>query len=166
MTVQLHSGNTFDKVRFFMRRIRLATAFLASSALAITLGSMSASAQSGPQNKIAPVPVAAAQSIVVSAPSAKIEEAAPAAVRFGTLAGVNAIPMKSHELDAVKGLHVHFLDANGGFHLAGDIKHENNWQNLGGSDGAAVAPSYHGLCVAIGVGGPAGITIPGSAVEC
>jgi hypothetical protein len=145
-----------------MRRIRLATAFLASIALAITLGSMSASAQSGPQDKVAP-----AQSIVSSAPSAKVEGATPATVRFGTLAGVTAIPMKSNELDAVKGLHVHFLDAgNGALHLAGDIKTENNWKNLGGSDGLPVAPSYHGLCVAIGVGGPAGITIPGSIVEC
>ena len=147
-----------------MRRIRIATAFVASTALAITLGSMSASAQAGPQGKAALQPPAQTQSIV--APAAKVEAPAPG-VRFGILAGVTATPMDSRELAAVKGLHVHFLDAGGGaLHLAGDIKHENNWQNLGGSDGLPVAPSYHGLCVAIGRGGPNGITIPGSAVEC
>ena len=147
-----------------MRSIRLATGLFASTALAITLGSMSASAQSGPQDKVAPLPSAPAQSIVASAPSTKIEGAGPAVVRFGTLAGVAAIPMKSQELDAVKGLHVHFLDAGGGkLHLAGDVTHHNNWTNLGGSDGQPVAPSYHGLCVAIG---PSGISIPGSAVQC
>jgi hypothetical protein len=144
-----------------MRRIRLAAAFVASTALALTLGSISTAAQSGAQDKVTPAP---AQSI--AAPSAKVEGATPA-VRFGILAGVTATPMASGELDAVKGLHVHFLDAGGGkVHLAGDIKTENNWQNLGGSDGNPVAPSYHGLCVAIGTGGPGGIVIPGSAVQC
>ena len=149
-----------------MRRIRIASAFVVSTALAITLGSMSASAQAGPQGKAALQPPAQTQSIVAPAPAAKVEAPAPV-VRFGILAGVTATPMDSRELAAVKGLHVHFLDAGGGkLHLAGDIKHENNWQNLGGSDGLPVAPSYHGLCVAIGVGGPNGITIPGSVVEC
>ena len=147
-----------------MRRIRLATALVVSTAFAITLGSMSASAQSGSQDKVTPAPSAPPQSIVAPAPSMTVEAARPTTVGFGTLAGVAAIPMKSQELNAVKGLHVHFLDAGGGkLHLAGDIKTENNWQNLGGSDGKPVAMSYNGLCRAIG---PSGISIPGSAVQC
>lgn len=87
-----------------------------------------------------------------------------ASVSFATLSGVKAVPMAPRELKAVKGMHVHFRDAGGGkIHLAGDIKTQNNWANLGGSDGLPVAPSYHGLCVAIGGGG---ITIPGSVVQC
>jgi hypothetical protein len=102
----------------------------------------------------------------VAAPSAKT--AAPAPV-FATLKGVKAAPMASKELDAVKGLHVHFLDAgNGSLHLAGDVKTENNWENLGGSDGQPVAPSYHGLCIAAGLSGPGagGISIPGGQFQC
>lgn len=148
-----------------MRKIRLATAFVASTALAVTLGSMSASAQAAPQDKVAAVPPA--ESVVASGPAAKVEGTVPTAVRFGILAGVTAVPMGSRELDAVKGLHVHFVDAGGGkIHLAGDIKTENNWKNLGGSDGMPVAMSYNGLCVAASLGGPGGISIPGIAVQC
>jgi hypothetical protein len=78
--------------------------------------------------------------------------AAPA--QFATLKGVNTVPMAPSELNAVKGTHVHFLDAGGGkLHLAGDVKTQNNWKNLGGTDGVAVAPSYRGLCVAHASGG-------------
>ena len=79
--------------------------------------------------------------------------------QFSTLNGVKAVPMSSSELKAVKGQHVHFFvnsqnDQFGvtGLHLAGDIKTENNWKNLGGTDPEPVAPSYHGLCVASGTG--------------
>ena len=89
---------------------------------------------------------------------------------MSTLKGVKAVPMASGELDAVKGLHVHFQDAGGGkTHLAGDVKTQNNWQNLGGTDPAPVAPSYHGLCVAAGFSGngAGAITIvPGGASQC
>jgi len=84
---------------------------------------------------------------------------APAPTQFAALKAVKAVPMSPRELDAVKGLHVHFFvnsknDQFGltGLHLAGDIKTENNWKNLGGTDPDPVAPSYHGLCVASGTG--------------
>lgn len=135
-------------------RIRLASASIAAVALAATIGSVSASGQSGPDGA-KPVPAAATQSVSVAG-------------QFATLKGVKAAPMAASELKAVKGLHVHFIDPHNGFakvHLAGDVKTENNWSNLGGSDGLPVAPSYHGLCVAIGVG-TSGISIPGAAVQC
>ena len=77
-----------------------------------------------------------------------------ATTTFAALKGVKAAPMSSTELQAVKGQHVHFITVkNGKLHLAGDVKTENNWSNAwGGSDGVAVAPSYHGLCVAHGNG--------------
>ena len=100
----------------------------------------------------------------------KVSVAAESAgTAFATLKGVKAEPMAAKELDAVKGQHVHFLDANGGFHLAGNPEHANNWENLGGSDPAPVAPSYHGLCVAAGYSGPSapgGIVIPGGETQC
>ena len=97
------------------------------------------------------------------------EQAKPAEAPFATLRNVKAVPMTAGELKAVKGLHVHFVDAGGGArHLAGDVKHENNWENLGGSDGQPVAPSYHGLCIAAGISGPAAgaISIPGGQFQC
>ena len=85
-----------------------------------------------------------------------------AADDFVTLKGVAATPMASAELGAVKGLHVHFLNRNGGSpnggpHLAGRLD-EKNWYLNGSPDGDLVAPSYHGLCVAAGT--PSGISIP------
>jgi hypothetical protein len=89
--------------------------------------------------------------------------------RLATLGALEAVPMAAAELDAVKGLHVHFLDpGKGKLHLAGDIKHENNWYNNGSPEseinGELVAPSYHGLCVAppivIPAFGPGGPTLP------
>ena len=75
--------------------------------------------------------------------------------QFAAMKSVKAARMSPSELKAVKGQHVHFVTiSNGKLHLAGDIKTENNWSNeWGGTDGAAVAPSYHGLCVAHGNGG-------------
>jgi hypothetical protein len=88
-----------------------------------------------------------------------------AADEFATLKGIKAVPMAPSELDAVKGLHVHFLDPNGGFHLAGNPENNGigtgNWYNNGSPEAEAgnlVAPSYHGLCVAAGT--PSGILIP------
>ena len=94
-----------------------------------------------------------------------------AADTFATLNGVKATPMASSELDAVKGLHVHFVNRNGGSpqggpHLAGNPEVQgpgpdtvgNNWYLNGSPDGQLVAPSYHGLCVAAGT--PSGIGIP------
>jgi hypothetical protein len=74
--------------------------------------------------------------------------------QFAALKGFKAAPMSSTELQAVKGLHVHFVTiSNGKLHLAGDVKTENNWSNeWGGTDGHPVAPSYKGLCVAHGNG--------------
>lgn len=78
--------------------------------------------------------------------------------KFETLKDVKPIQMTAEELDEVKGTHIHFLDANGGFHLAGNPENEGigtgNWYLNGSPDGNPVHPSYHGLCVA----GP--ITIP------
>lgn len=75
-----------------------------------------------------------------------------AADDFATLKGIKATPMQASELNAVKGMHVHFLDANGGFHLAGNPENNGvgtgNWYLNGSPDGQPVAPSYHGLCVA------------------
>jgi hypothetical protein len=100
---------------------------------------------------------------------AKADDAkAPVATaKFNTLKDVKAVPMTSGELDTVKGLHVHFLDAGGGkLHLAGDVKHMNNWKNLGGTDGMPVAPSYKGLCVSHAKGGIFIPTIGPITTEC
>lgn len=83
-------------------------------------------------------------------PAQTRSQAAPAPSQLATLRALKAVPMKPAELDAVKGMHVHFLTPNGKLHLAGDVKTENNWSNIGGTDGVAVAPSYNGLCVAHG----------------
>jgi hypothetical protein len=85
-----------------------------------------------------------------SPPSAQAPSSSPG---LATLKRVTATPMASRELEKVKGMHVHFLDAgNGKLHLAGDVKTRNNWSNIGG-DATLEAPSYNGLCVAHGVGG-------------
>jgi hypothetical protein len=92
---------------------------------------------------------------VASKPASTVSSKTVPASPMATLKGVKAVPMSPSELQAVKGQHVHFITiSNGKLHLAGDIKTENNWSNeWGGSDGHAVAPSYHGLCVAHGNGG-------------
>lgn len=84
---------------------------------------------------------------------------------FTVLAGVKATAMAAADLDAVRGAHVHFLDPNGGFHLAGNPGNSGvgigNWYNNGSPEAEAgnlVAPSYHGLCVAAGT--PSGIVVP------
>ena len=77
--------------------------------------------------------------------------------KFATMKGVKAVPMAAKELDAVKGLHVHFLNPGNntqffgeeGLHLAG-INNTDHWKNLY-NDGF-VANSYHGLCTAAGNG--------------
>ena len=90
------------------------------------------------------------------------------AADFATLKDVTATPMASSELEAVKGAHVHFIDPNGGFHLAGNPDNSGvgtgNWYLNGSPDGNPVAPSYHGLCVAGSISipplGPGGPTAP------
>ena len=80
---------------------------------------------------------------------------------FAALKGVKAVPMAVSELKEVKGMHVHMLDANGGFHLTSSLMAlikagvvtpntftEHNWYLNGSPDGEPVHPSYHGLCVA------------------
>ena len=84
----------------------------------------------------------------------KVVRTAPAAGQFTALNGVKKVLLTPREMDAIKGQHVHFVTvSNEKLHLAGDIKTENNWSNeWGGTDGVAVAPSYHGLCKAHGNG--------------
>ena len=104
----------------------------------------------------APVMLSASDNAGASKDSTGAQSAtvAKAPSQFAALKGVKAAPMWSTELKAVKGLHVHVITTkNGKLHLAGDVKTENNWSNeWGGTDGHAVAPSYHGLCVAHGNG--------------
>lgn len=79
---------------------------------------------------------------------------ASAADEFATLKGVKATPMASSELDAVKGLHRHFVDAGGGgTHVTGPAV------DLA-PDGHLTARSYRGLCVA------SGISVPSSGTHC
>ena len=94
--------------------------------------------------------------------STTVEKAS--STQFATLKGVKAVPMATKELDAVKGLHVHFWNPGAPFpfeapHLAGDVKTENNWQNLYGQ--GDVANSYHGLCNAATNGSSAIFINPG-----
>lgn len=117
---------------------------------AISLGSVSLSGQSATREEVATAAVSSdAAARVQSAPSVSKPTA------LTTMARIKAAPMTSSELNAVKGLHVHFVvpgsqnDQYGptGLHLAGNL-FEHNWENLGGTDPAPVAPSYHGLCKA------------------
>ena len=105
-----------------------------------------------------------ALSVGIGSASAADDESASAA-DFRILAGIKAAAMTADELGTVKGMHVHFLDPNGGFHLAGNPGNRGigigNWYNNGSEEAEAgnlVAPSYHGLCVAAGT--PSGISIP------
>jgi hypothetical protein len=156
------------KERDLMRITRIVSTSVVAIALAATSGFVSASDQPAKVDSVKAAPVAPEKSAPAQPAKADSAKAVPAAsekstsaaVQLATLGGVKAVPMASNELDAVKGLHVHFLDGNGGFHLAGDVKHMNNWENIGGNDGQPVAPSYYGLCVAQGVG-VGGIIIPG-----
>jgi hypothetical protein len=120
------------------------------AALTVAAGTASVYAQSDAPE----TPVASAPAVNPETDGSDVSSS----LRFATLGGVEAVPMAPAELDAVKGLHIHFLDANGGFHLAGNPENEGigtgNWYLNGSPDGQPVHPSYHGLCVA----GP--ITIP------
>jgi hypothetical protein len=130
-----------------MRVIRIASASLAAVALTAAFGSVSASGESDKPVQVEPARIG-------PAPAASPQTPPAAAAQFATLKDIQASPMTPTELEAVKGLHVHFLDAGGGtLHLAGDVKHMNNWENIGGTDGMPVAPSYNGLCVAHAAGG-------------
>jgi hypothetical protein len=140
-------------------RTRSIVSAVTVAALLLAFGSLSVSAD----EKTKPTPVAAAQ------PTTGIKAS-------GVLKGVKAVPMTRKELDAVKGLHVHFVTPSQntqhglpGLQLAGDVKTENNWSNeWGGIDGQPVAPSYKGLCVATGLSGSGNGTlfIPGGQFQC
>lgn len=122
-----------------MGKTEIVSASFVALALVASMGSVYAAGESSVESKTAQA--ASAQSVA-------------ATDQFVTLKGVKALPMASSELDSVKGMHVHFVDAGRGkIHLAGDVKTENNWANLGGTDGMPVAPSYKGLCVAHARGG-------------
>jgi hypothetical protein len=95
-----------------------------------------------------------------------------ASSQFATLKGINAVPMASSELKAIKGLHVHFFNGSNntqygfpGVHLAGRLD-EKNWFDNGSPDGNLVAPSYHGLCVAAGSGSAISIPTFGGPSQC
>ena len=118
----------------------------------------------------APVLVSAADKAVPtsngkSVQSTTVEKAS--STQFATLKGVKAAPMSSKELDAVKGLHVHFFNPGNntqnfgveGLHLAG-INNTKNWKDLFGTD-EPVANSYHGLCNAVSKGQSAIFIEPG-----
>ena len=118
-------------------RITLAIAAVGTFVLTATIGVSTA----GDSDGVKPTPVT-------------VTQPATANSQFATMKTVKAIRITPAEMDKIKGQHVHFLDHNGGFHLAGNPeKNTKNWSNLGGTDGAPVAPSYHGLCVAHSVGG-------------
>lgn len=119
----------------------------------------------------------AADPTPISQPSSLAEIAAVAAdpapaSRFRSLDRIVAVPMSRADLSSVRGEHIHFLDASGSgpLRFAGSF-HDHDGDGVpdnwipGGSDGHAVAPSYHGLCVAQGVG-VGGISIPGAVVQC
>lgn len=99
------------------------SALVLAIALAATIGAASAAAQSGKPEGATKAP------------------AASAAPQFATLNGVKAAPMASRELDAVKGLHIHFF-VNGVLHV---VNHREN--NLGGGQAPPPSgPGYSGLC--------------------
>lgn len=79
---------------------------------------------------------------------------------FETLKNLKPVEMTAEELGEVKGMHIHFLDANGGFHIAGNPGNKGigtgNWYLNGSPDGLPVHPSYHGLCVAGPIAIPTG----------
>ncbi|HET9361933.1 MAG TPA: hypothetical protein VFO58_19405 [Vicinamibacterales bacterium] len=97
----------------------------------------------------------------MSSPS---NESTPA--RFATLARVKAVPMSSSELDAVKGMHIHFttpsqnaghphVEPFTGWHF---VNHQEN--NLGNGNAPDISgPGYSGLCGAA-LNSPA-LAIPG-----
>jgi hypothetical protein len=129
-----------------MRRTLFVSVSVVAIALAATMTSVSAD-QSSAVDVTKPAPVTSATS------------------QLATLKAIKAVPMAATELDAVKGMHVHFLDAGGGKeHLAG-INNMSNWSWKGGSDPSPTAPSYNGLCVAMSVG-TGGISIPGGVSQC
>lgn len=137
-----------------MSRSRVLQASAVACVMAMSLGAVTLSGQSPNTKKTVAPAVSVAQNT----------QAAPAKAPFAALARIKAEPMTSTELDAVKGLHVHFVVPSSqnaqygptGLHIAGN-PFEHNWENLGGTDPAPVAPSYNGLCKAVG---PSPLFIP------
>jgi len=131
-----------------MRVTRFVSGLIVTIAMAFTMGSITTFGQSD---------------------NTKDTKAAPAkstSSTFATLSGVKAQPMAPRELDAVKGLHIHFTTPSAndghpqvaplpGFHF---VNHQEN--NLGnGQAPAGSGPGYSGLCGAA-LNSPA-LTIPG-----
>jgi len=121
-----------------MRIVRLASAAITAIALAASIGTVSAAGQSAKDEGVKASPKAVSKSV-------------PASGQFATLRGVKAVPMSSSELDAVKGLHIHFVtpsqnDQNFGVTGLQLVNRNNldNWVDLG--NGEIVGPGYHGLC--------------------
>lgn len=135
--------------------IRVFASAVIAVALAVAPAILSASDQSSQPTKA-----------TKAAPAASAETTSTS--QFATLKGMRTVPMSPRELGAVKGQHVHFLDGNGGFHLAGNPDNNGvgtgNWYDNGSPDGGLVAPSYHGLCVAAAVG-PIVIPVRGGALS-
>src|SRR4029453_8278413 len=85
----------------FMRMTSFVSVSVVAIALAVTMTSVQAE-RSSKVDVVKPSPVTSGTS------------------QLATLKDVKAVPMASGELDAVKGMHVHFLDGGGGKeHLAG-----------------------------------------------
>jgi hypothetical protein len=135
--------------------MRIAT-LVSALALAVTIG---------PANAIAQPQASDGAAVVDQAP-----EAVEATAEFATLRHVDAVRMEAAELDAVKGLHVHFQNPAGQIRFAGNPENNGigigNWYNNGSPEAEAghlVAPSYHGLCVAppifVSAFGPEGPTL-------
>lgn len=83
-----------------------------------------------------------------------------AATKFTTLKSIKAVPMKSTELERIKGEHIHFF-VNGQGHPGGGPFFVNRQENNLGGGQAPVGsgPGYSGLCNA-SAGGTSAIFIP------
>ena len=73
-----------------------------------------------------------------------------ASAQSATLDGVTAVPMASGELDAVKGLHIHFFTPSG-IHRVNSNNVDHYFDNDGNPNNPKVGPGYHGLCRASAV---------------
>jgi hypothetical protein len=133
-----------------MRLKALVAALSVAVGVAFTAGSVAVSAQAGSSDR----DKADAQKSV-STPS-----------RLATLDGVKAVRMDPRDMEAVKGLHIHFTtpSQNDGHPLVDDatgwhfVNHREN--NLGNGQALSISgPGYSGLCGAALVSGA--ITIPG-----
>lgn len=130
-----------------MRITRLASA-AAAVALAMTLASAPLSGQSAADKT----------SGVVA------KQAATNVTKLLTLGNAKAVPMSSSQMQAVKGLHIHFTTPSqntGHPHEGPQLPgwHQVNHHTHGGPPGSPSGPGYHGLCGAA-LNSPA-LAIPG-----